>query len=215
MLRSHASHSEAATEERLPLSVAFCETAMLISRRVVESRSICILILAIAPVLGAKEPRADPGNRRRVRRIDRLQIIQLSRRRRSETQPVFHLEPEGFSHQGVCGSAQCALGTDRGRPRDHRRPVAAFPAATTSARCTVCHSPFQSVAANRLAPTAHPDEGVSCETCHGAAGGWLRGHTRTDWTYNTRVAAGMRDLRSLYVRATACAAATKVWSRNF
>jgi cytochrome c554/c'-like protein len=80
------------------------------------------------------------------------------------------------------------------------------PAATTSARCTVCHAPFQSVPATRLASTARPDEGVSCESCHGAAGGWLRGHTRKDWTYNTRVGAGMRDLRSLYVRATACAA---------
>ena len=81
-----------------------------------------------------------------------------------------------------------------------------IPAAQASARCTVCHSPFQSVAPSRLQPTAHPDEGVSCETCHGAAGGWLRGHTRTDWTYNTRVAAGMRDLRNLYVRANACVA---------
>ena len=80
------------------------------------------------------------------------------------------------------------------------------PAAATSARCTVCHAPFQAVAANRLTRGAHPDEGVSCESCHGAAGGWLRGHTRKDWTYNTRIGAGMRDLRSLYVRATACAA---------
>ena len=78
--------------------------------------------------------------------------------------------------------------------------------AQTSARCTVCHSPLQSVAQARLAPMAHPDEGVSCESCHGAAGSWLRGHTRTDWNYNTRVAAGMRDLRSLYVRANACVA---------
>lgn len=78
--------------------------------------------------------------------------------------------------------------------------------AQSSARCTVCHSPLQSVAPNRLMPTARLDEGVSCETCHGAAGGWLRGHTRTDWTYNTRVAAGMRDLRNLYVRANACVA---------
>ena len=82
--------------------------------------------------------------------------------------------------------------------------------AETSARCTVCHAPFQTVAANRLGPEAHPDEGVSCENCHGAAGGWLRGHTRKDWTYNTRVGAGMRDLRSLYVRATACAACHQV-----
>jgi hypothetical protein len=81
-----------------------------------------------------------------------------------------------------------------------------LPAATTSARCTVCHAPLQSVAPNRLASTTRPDEGVSCENCHGAAGGWLRGHTRLDWTYNTRVGAGMRDLRNLMVRATACAA---------
>lgn len=78
--------------------------------------------------------------------------------------------------------------------------------AQSNARCTVCHSPLQSVAPSRLTRTAHPDEGVSCETCHGAAGGWLRGHTRTDWNYNTRVAAGMRDLRNLYVRANACVA---------
>ena len=78
--------------------------------------------------------------------------------------------------------------------------------ATASARCTVCHSPFQSTESTRLTPTAHPDEGVSCESCHGAAGGWLRGHTRADWSYNMRVGAGMRDLRNLYVRANACVA---------
>jgi hypothetical protein len=78
--------------------------------------------------------------------------------------------------------------------------------AENSPRCTVCHSPFQSVGPTRLGPEAHADEGVSCETCHGAAADWLRGHTRKDWTYNTRVGAGMRDLRNLYVRATACAA---------
>ena len=76
----------------------------------------------------------------------------------------------------------------------------------SSARCTVCHSPFQSVASARLTSTAHPDEGVSCESCHGAAEPWLRGHTRTDWTYATRVSAGMHDLRNLYARANACVA---------
>jgi hypothetical protein len=78
--------------------------------------------------------------------------------------------------------------------------------APNNSRCTVCHSPFHSVAPTRLASTAHPDEGVSCETCHGAAGAWLRGHTRPDWTYAMRVSGGMRDLRSLYVRANTCVA---------
>ena len=78
--------------------------------------------------------------------------------------------------------------------------------APTNTRCTVCHSPFHAVAETRLAPTARKDEGVSCESCHNAAGAWLRGHTRKDWTYATRVTAGMRDLRSLYVRANTCVA---------
>src|SRR5438552_18581468 len=42
----------------------------------------------------------------------------------------------------------------------------------SNARCTVRHSPFQSVAQTSLTPTAHPDEGVSCESCHGAAEAW-------------------------------------------
>jgi hypothetical protein len=84
-----------------------------------------------------------------------------------------------------------------------------LPAAQESSRCTVCHSPFQSVqsvAPARLAPTAHPDEGVSCETCHSAAEPWLRGHTRKDWNYAMRITAGMRDLKSFYVRANTCVA---------
>jgi hypothetical protein len=78
--------------------------------------------------------------------------------------------------------------------------------AQESPRCTICHSPFQSVAPTRLMPTAHPDEGVSCESCHSAAEPWLRGHTRKDWNYAMRVTAGMRDLRSFYVRANTCVA---------
>ncbi|MBA3963780.1 MAG: hypothetical protein H0X40_18025, partial [Chthoniobacterales bacterium] len=79
-----------------------------------------------------------------------------------------------------------------------------LPSAQTSARCTVCHSPLQAVAPARLTNTAQADEGVSCESCHGAAESWLRGHTRKDWSDATRVAAGMRDLRSFYVRANSC-----------
>jgi Cytochrome c554 and c-prime len=82
----------------------------------------------------------------------------------------------------------------------------ALPAAQTSERCTICHSPFQSVAPSRLTTTAQIDEGVSCENCHAAAGRWLRGHTRKDWNYATRVTAGMRDLRNFYVRANTCVA---------
>ncbi len=81
-----------------------------------------------------------------------------------------------------------------------------LPSAQTSERCTVCHSPFQPISSSDLTTGALPDQGGSCESCHGAAGSWLRGHTREDWTYATRVGAGMRDLRNFYVRANACVA---------
>jgi len=81
-----------------------------------------------------------------------------------------------------------------------------LPSAWSSDRCTVCHSPFQSLAPAGRSETARADEGVSCESCHAAAGPWLRGHTRTDWSYATRVGVGMRDLRNFYVRANTCVA---------
>jgi Zn-finger protein len=77
---------------------------------------------------------------------------------------------------------------------------------TQSARCTVCHAPFQTVPAERLSKEVKIAEGISCETCHGPAENWIRSHTRPDYTYADRVAAGMRDLKNLYVRANTCVA---------
>ena len=81
-----------------------------------------------------------------------------------------------------------------------------FPRAVASVRCTICHAPFAATAQAQRSSTGQPSDGVSCENCHGAAGSWLRGHTRTDWTYATRVGSGMRDLKNLYVRANTCVA---------
>lgn len=77
---------------------------------------------------------------------------------------------------------------------------------TQSARCTVCHAPFATVPAAGLGHDAALTEGVSCETCHGGAENWIRSHTRPDYTHADRVAAGMRDLKNLYVRANTCVA---------
>jgi hypothetical protein len=77
-------------------------------------------------------------------------------------------------------------------------------AATTSPRCTVCHAPFQPLAARR--PDLAVSQGVSCESCHGPARSWIRAHTRPDFSHADRVAAGMRDLRDLYGRANTCVA---------
>jgi hypothetical protein len=78
--------------------------------------------------------------------------------------------------------------------------------AAQSARCTVCHAPFQTVPMERLRSEAKLTEGVSCETCHGPAENWIRSHTRPDYTHADRVASGMCDLKNLYVRANTCVA---------
>ena len=78
---------------------------------------------------------------------------------------------------------------------------------THSSRCTVCHAPFQSLATDAaLTKTLDPASGVSCENCHGAADKWLLSHTRSDYTHNDRVHAGMRNTQNLYVRANTCVA---------
>ncbi len=79
--------------------------------------------------------------------------------------------------------------------------------ATKSPSCTVCHAPL---AGHDLAPTATVTEGVSCEACHGGAAAWLRSHTRPDYSYANRVQAGMRDMRSAFVRANTCVACHQV-----
>ena len=81
-----------------------------------------------------------------------------------------------------------------------------IPDATTSARCTTCHAPVQTVPPALRTEDAHVTEGVSCASCHGPADSWLRAHTRPDFTHADRVAAGMRELRDLYHRANACVA---------
>lgn len=77
---------------------------------------------------------------------------------------------------------------------------------TTDARCTVCHAPLNSVPDNLRGENFNVSEGVSCESCHGAAENWIRSHTRTDYTRVDRTAAGMRDLQNLCVRANTCVA---------
>ncbi|MDX6765177.1 MAG: multiheme c-type cytochrome [Candidatus Methylacidiphilales bacterium] len=82
--------------------------------------------------------------------------------------------------------------------------------AARDARCTTCHAPFAAVAPERLAASARIEEGISCESCHGAAEGWWRSHTRKDYSRGQRVAAGMRDLQDLYLRANTCVACHQV-----
>jgi hypothetical protein len=81
-----------------------------------------------------------------------------------------------------------------------------IPEPSRDARCTVCHSPLESVASDRIAPGVNVERGVSCEACHGPAEPWLRFHTRKDITRDQRLAAGMREMKDLYHRANTCVA---------
>ena len=83
--------------------------------------------------------------------------------------------------------------------------------AAQSARCTVCHAPNALVPAAARRVELDATEGVACEACHAPAEPWLRSHTRPgpprdDFTRADKVAAGMRDLRDLRVRANVCVA---------
>jgi nitrate/TMAO reductase-like tetraheme cytochrome c subunit len=86
--------------------------------------------------------------------------------------------------------------------------------AAQSQRCTTCHAPFASrdlaQPLKSKTPTARPEEGVSCESCHGSAANWVRSHTRTDYTRAQRIHSGMRDLEDLYLRTNTCVACHQV-----
>ena len=68
--------------------------------------------------------------------------------------------------------------------------------------CLTCHA--LSAPARLQRGPLELEDGVSCESCHGAASGWFEGHRSESWTHNQSVAAGMTDLRDVQVRANVC-----------
>jgi hypothetical protein len=68
--------------------------------------------------------------------------------------------------------------------------------------CLECHATL--VSPSRQANPLEREDGISCETCHGPAGGWLARHNEDAFAYEDALAAGMRDLRDLEVRAELC-----------
>ena len=69
-------------------------------------------------------------------------------------------------------------------------------------KCLACH-------ALNPAPEQHGrafeiSEGVSCESCHGPASGWLGPHTTRSWAHEKSVALGMQDTRNVIHRTEKC-----------
>ncbi|HXO29923.1 MAG TPA: multiheme c-type cytochrome, partial [Thermoanaerobaculia bacterium] len=68
--------------------------------------------------------------------------------------------------------------------------------------CLTCHA--LAVPARLQRGPLELEDGISCESCHGAASGWFEGHRSESWTHQQSVAAGMTDLRDVQVRANVC-----------
>ncbi len=71
-----------------------------------------------------------------------------------------------------------------------------------SQACLGCHA--LSVPARQRRGPLELEDGISCESCHGAASGWLEGHRSESWTHQQSIAAGMTDLRDIGTRARVC-----------
>jgi hypothetical protein len=74
--------------------------------------------------------------------------------------------------------------------------------AEAAPRCLACHT-LNPAPAER-SRTFDVSEGVSCESCHGPASGWLGPHTERDWTHQKSIALGMVDTRALVKRTEKC-----------
>ncbi|HET9765278.1 MAG TPA: multiheme c-type cytochrome, partial [Thermoanaerobaculia bacterium] len=74
--------------------------------------------------------------------------------------------------------------------------------ADRSSRCLVCHA-VAAPPSVQAVPLELAD-GVSCEACHGPAGGWLARHNETGWNREDSLAAGMVDLRDPVARGRVC-----------
>src|ERR1700687_2024802 len=75
-------------------------------------------------------------------------------------------------------------------------------AADHAPRCLGCHALY--VPANQRGRVFDLNEGVSCESCHGPASGWLGPHTMRAWAHEQSIATGMADTRDLIHRTKKC-----------
>lgn len=75
-------------------------------------------------------------------------------------------------------------------------------AATNAPACLGCHSTY--AAAGLRGVRFHLSDGVGCESCHGAASGWIANHYTVRATHVSNLAQGLTRLESPKVRAGIC-----------
>jgi hypothetical protein len=71
---------------------------------------------------------------------------------------------------------------------------------TSASECLGCHA----TTGGTRAPQFQLSDGVGCESCHGAAGGWLPTHFTVGGSHGANVAAGMTPLERPSTRAKVC-----------
>jgi Cytochrome c554 and c-prime len=100
---------------------------------------------------------------------------------------------------GAHSRALSVLATRRGRQITERLGLGD---PQSAAACIGCHS--TAVAASDRGPKFHADDGIGCESCHGAAIGWLATHYEVAGTHANNVRNGLRPLEQPQVRARVC-----------
>lgn len=74
--------------------------------------------------------------------------------------------------------------------------------ATRAPECLGCHTTF--APPSQRGARFHLSDGVGCESCHGAAEGWLASHYAAPATHASNVADGLTPLENPQVRANVC-----------
>jgi hypothetical protein len=114
--------------------------------------------------------------------------------------PVAQTEYVNWQHFDPHAGAFAALDSPRGREIARRLGL---PAATAAPECLACHS--EAPQARARGPRFQADDGVGCESCHGAAERWIASHYDTPRvTHADNLAAGLRALNVPTVRAQVC-----------
>jgi hypothetical protein len=72
-----------------------------------------------------------------------------------------------------------------------------------AAQCLVCHTTYVPEK-DRRGERYTVEDGVSCESCHGASEGWLASHSESTTTHARNIANGLTDTVSLHSRAKLC-----------
>ena len=106
---------------------------------------------------------------------------------------------EPSSASGAHSRAYSVLASRRGRQIAQSLGLGA---ATSAPACLGCHATY--VPQSRRGARFHTSDGVGCESCHGAAEGWLQVHYEKGASHASNVRAGLVPLQDPQVRAKVC-----------